>query len=266
MESASPVPSMGTSRAALTTVGSRFAHMLRMVADPTRPSVGFWSVGETAAHVASSATFFLAVARGEEKPERLDEVAANNAAFLASDPERDPLTLADRFEVGERELLAYVDAVEGDPILELFEGVEVPLSTLLAVELGEVIVHGFDIAQVSGLSWRIPRGEAAPAASGMLPLLPHVINREVAAGRRARFELRIRGGSSTILELDDGTLRLSPPTQQAVDCRISADPMAYLLLSYGRIGPLRPMVQGKLTAWGRRPWLAASFPSLFQSP
>ncbi|MFH1329134.1 MAG: maleylpyruvate isomerase family mycothiol-dependent enzyme [Actinomycetota bacterium] len=256
---------MDANRAALATVGSRFAHMLRMVPDPTRPSVGFWSVGETAAHVASSASFFLAVARGEKEPERLDEVAADNAAFLASDPERDLRTLAERFEAGERALLAHVDRIDGDPPLELFEGVEVPLSTLLAVELAEVIVHGFDIARASGLTWRITRAEAAPAASGMLPLLPHAVDREAAAGRRARFELRIRGGSSATLEFAGGTLRLSPPIPQAVDCRISADPMVYLLLSFGRIGPLRPMVQGKLTAWGRRPWLAASFPSLFQS-
>jgi uncharacterized protein (TIGR03083 family) len=265
MELGSAVPSIGAIRAALAAVGSRFALMLRRVSDPTRPAVGDWSVGEAAAHLASSGSLFLAMARGEAEPERLDEVAANNPAFLASDSEREPATLADRFEAGERALLTYVDGVDGDPSLELFEGAAVPLSTLLAVELGEVLVHGFDIARASGLTWRIARVEAAPAASGLVPLLPYVVNREAAAERDARFELRIRGGSCTVLEFDGGMLNLSSPKRRAVDCRISADPMAYLLLSYGRIGPLQPMLQGKLAAWGRRPWLAGSFSSLFRS-
>jgi hypothetical protein len=57
-----------------------------------------------------------------------------------------------------------------------------PLSTLLAVELGEVLVHGHDIARASGLPWSIDRAQAA--AGGMLPLLPHLVDRERAALRR----------------------------------------------------------------------------------
>jgi uncharacterized protein (TIGR03083 family) len=259
-----PGPAIGTVRDALAAAGDRFAEMLRLGPDPARPAVGEWSVGETAGHAAASAPFFLAVARGEIAPERLEEVAANNTAFLASDLERDPQVLAERFAVGERALLAYVDGVGGDPLVELFRGVEAPLSTLLAVELAEVLVHGYDIARAGGLAWPISPAQAAAAAGGMLPLLPHLVDPETAAGRRVRFELRIRGGERAVLEFDDGTLRLRPVAGQGVDCLLSVDPVVYLLLSFARMGPLRPMLQGKLWAWGRRPWLAASFTGLFQ--
>lgn len=259
-----PGPAIGTVRDALAAAAARFVELLRLVPDPARPAVGVWSVGETAAHAASSPPFFLAVARGERAPEGLEEVAVNNAAFLAADPERDPRVLAERFAAGEQALLAHVDGVGGDPMIELFRGIEAPLSTLLAVELGEVLVHGYDIARAAGLAWPMSRAHAAAAAGGMLPLLPHMVDPAAAAGRRVRFELGIRGGERAVLAFDDGTLRVFPPGGQGVDCRLSLDPAAYLLLSFARIGSLRPMLQGKLWAWGRRPWLAASFPSLFR--
>lgn len=258
-----PGPPIGTVRAALAVAGGRFADMVRLVPDVTRPAVGDWSIGETAADAAASPSFFLAVARGEVGSESLDEVAANNAAFLASDPERDPRALAARFVTGERALLAHVDGVGGDPMIEVFRDVEAPLSTLLAVELAEVLVHGYDITRAAGLARPISRGHAAAAADGLL-LLPHVANAEAAGRRKARFALRIRGGERGVLGFDDGTLHLSPPGGQTVDCRLSVDPVAYLLPSFARVGSLRPMLQGKLWAWGRRPWLAGVFPSLFR--
>ena len=260
-----PGPAMRMVRDALAAAGSQFAGMLRLGPDPARPAVGEWSVGETAAHVAGSPLFFLAVARGETEPESLEEVAANNAAFLAAERERDPRALAERFADGERALLAYIDGVGGNPTVEVFGGVTAPLSTLLAVELGEVLVHGYDIARAAGLAWAISPAHAAATAGGMLPLLPHMVDREAAAGRRAGLELRIRAGERVVLDIDDGVLRVSPSEGQSVDCRLSVDPVAYLLLSFGRIGPLRPMLQGKFSAWGRRPWLAARFPALFRT-
>jgi uncharacterized protein (TIGR03083 family) len=262
---ASPVASIGVVREALAEAVPRFAHLLRLGPDPDRPAIGTWSVGEAAAHVAASAPFFLAVARGEIEPEHIDEVTATNEEILASDPERDPRALADRFEAGEQALLAYVEGVDGDPTLEVFEGVRAPLSSLLAVELAEVLVHGYDIARASGNAWRIGRAEAGSVVGGLVPLLPHFVDREAAAGRSSRFELRIRGAFRIVLEFDGGTLRLLLPDRRPVDCRISVDPAAFLLLIYGRIGPLRPMLQGKLAAWGRRPWRAAAFPSLFRT-
>jgi hypothetical protein len=40
-----------------------------------------------------------------------------------------------------------------------------------------------------------------------------------------------------------------------VDCHVSADPVALLLVAYGRRSQWGPIVTGKLVAWGRKPWL-----------
>ena len=68
------------------------------------------------------------------------------------------------------------------------------------------------------------------------------------------------------LAFDDGTLHVSTDYAESVDCHLSADPTAFLLVMYGRQGPLRPALTGKVVAWGRKPWLAFRIPSLLQRP
>lgn len=250
---------------ALTEAGNDFASMLRRVRDPGRPAIGTWTVGETAAHVAHSPEYFLEAAKGETTPAAIDDVADHNAEFLADNPERDPRALADRFEDNELALLTYVRSLDGDPAVEAFAGVVVPMSTLLAVELGEVLVHGYDIAGASGLDWPIASEHAALAVGGLLPILPHVIDPAKAAGFAARIAFRIRGGINATLVFDNGVLRIEAADGQRVDCRLTVDPATYLLLSFNRISPTIPTLRGKIVAWGRRPWLAVKMASLFKT-
>jgi hypothetical protein len=51
-----------------------------------------------------------------------------------------------------------------------------------------------------------------------------------------------------------------------VDCRISADPVAFLLVAYGRQAQWRPVLLGRMTAWGRRPWRAFALKRLLVNP
>jgi hypothetical protein len=69
-----------------------------------------------------------------------------------------------------------------------------------------------------------------------------------------------------VFAFDRGRLAIQPPDGQRVDCRISADPAAHLLVTYGRSGPLGPALRGKITAGGRKPWLGLRPPWLFRQP
>jgi hypothetical protein len=250
---------------ALTEAGNDFASMLRRVKDPDRPAIGTWTVGETAAHAARSPEYFLEAAKGTTALVALDDVADHTAEFLSDDPERDPHALADRFENNELALTTYVGSLDGDPAVEVFDGVVVPMSTLLAVELGEVLVHGYDIAGASGLHWPITAEHAALTVGGFLPILPHVVDPAKAAGFDARIAFRIRGGIEATLVFKNGVLQIEAADGQRVDCRLTVDPATYLLLSFNRIGSTIPTLQGKIVAWGRRPWLAVKMASLFKT-
>jgi len=241
---------------ALTEAGNAFASMLRRVKDPNRHAIGSWTVGETAAHAAHSPEYFLEAAQGTTELAALDDVADHNAEFLSNDPERENNELA---------LTTYAETLDGDPAVEVFDGVVVPMSTLLAVELGEVLVHGYDIAGASGLDWPIAAEHAAVTVGGLLPILPHVIDPAKAAGFDARFAFRIRGGIEATFVFNDGVLQIEEAGTEPVDCHLSVDPATYLLLSFNRINPTIPTLQGKVVAWGRRPWLAFKVASLFKT-
>jgi len=266
MAAMTPSPSIGRLCDALDRASGRFVALLRRGPDPSAPAIGRWTVGETAAHASRSPTYFLAVARGEvADPHSLDDVARSNAEVLAADPERDPRVLAARLAPAHEELVSFVRTVQGDPVLRPFAGVDVPLSTVLAVELGELLVHGRDIARAARLRWRIPRDEAALAGDGLLPILPFAVDEARAARRAMRSELRIRGGARARLVLEHGELRVEPVSDAPLDCRISADPAAFLLLAFHRTGMLGPILRGELIAWGRRPWRAMGLPRVLKT-
>jgi putative sterol carrier protein len=50
------------------------------------------------------------------------------------------------------------------------------------------------------------------------------------------------------------------------DCVITAEPVTFLLLGFGRISPWSPILRGKLRAGGRKPWSAMKFATLLSSP
>jgi uncharacterized protein (TIGR03083 family) len=248
---------------ALVRNAEQLAAVLRQISDPTRKAIGIWSIGETANHVAGSHEYFLSAARGEATLESLDEVDAGNARSLAEDPERDPSVLADRLEAGVKELVRYAGTVEGDPVVKPFIGVEVPLSTLLAIELGEVVVHGYDIARAAGLPWRIEPSDALVAHREFLALLPYLLDKKRSAGARVNAEIRIRGMDPFVVSVHDGILGLEQATGQKVDFTMSVDPAVYLLMYFNRVNPLSQMLRGKLLLWGRRPWKIQTFQSVF---
>jgi uncharacterized protein (TIGR03083 family) len=250
---------------ALQAASARAAESMRLVTDPRPTAIGVWSIGETANHLSGSAGYFLAAARELAEPERLEEADAAHARALAADPERDPRILADRLERNEQALIAWARAVEGDPPVQPFAGVVLPLSGLLGIELGEVLVHGFDMARAAGLPWRIDPQHALLVHRAYGLLLPHLVDAERAAGLRLRLELRIRGAQPQVIVIENGDLRVEPECGQRADCHLSVDPVTYLLLTWNRIGPLRPLLQGRLLLWGRRPWRMSAFKSAIRT-
>jgi uncharacterized protein (TIGR03083 family) len=248
---------------ALLSSGAALADLMREIRDPAPTAVGVWSIGEAAAHVAGSAEYFLAAVLGRTTRERLDELGSTAADGLAQDPQRDPAVLSDRLVRGESALVGHARHVDGDPDVEPFEGVVVPLSSVLAIELGEVLVHGFDMARAARLPWTIPPDGAVLALRGYLPLIPHLVDRSRSQGVRIAVELRIRGMDPVVVRVRDGVASVQPPEGQRVDAHVVADPVSYLLLMWNRVPPWQPMLRGHLVVWGRRPWSATALGRVF---
>ncbi|MEZ5144176.1 MAG: hypothetical protein R2726_16895 [Acidimicrobiales bacterium] len=229
------------------------AWSLGRVRAPDAPAIGVWSVAEVATHLAQSAPAFLDTARGAIEPEVLADNATDTVRAVAADPDRDLGSLARRIVAGDEALVAYARGAVGDPPVSPFRGLTVPLSALLGLELGEILVHGFDITRAAGLPWPIDPRDAAIALEGAVQVLPLMLDADAATGVELRCDVRIRHGSRHVVVVRDGALQVLAPSAEPVDCHVSVDPVDFLLVSFERIGPLRPLLTGKVLVWGRRP-------------
>jgi uncharacterized protein (TIGR03083 family) len=248
----------------------QFAALLRAGPDPGLTAVGRWTVRDVAAHVAGGAELYAQIARGTPSPApTIEGITALNDQILSTIGEPDLPALAGRAEAAVAGLLATADGHQGDPDVPWHAGLRLPLSTLLAAACGEYLVHGYDIARAARVPWPVPAGWARTVFLGVLPVLPHYLLAGRAHGRPARYDIRLRGerGARAIFTIAGGELAIEAPRAgQPADCYLSADPWPFLLVLYGRSGPLKPGLTGRIVAWGRRPWLALTLPTLFRNP
>ena len=80
------------------------------------------------------------------------------------------------------------------------------------------------------------------------------------------MRLRVRDGPELGLTFAGGTLTVGPCGTRRPDVTVLADPVAFLLVAYGRTSQWSAMATGKLLAWGRRPWLAVRLTSYLVRP
>jgi hypothetical protein len=150
---------------------------------------------------------------------------------------------------------------------QYFQGqMALDLAGVTGAELGEVLVHGYDIAKATGRPWPVAADDARLALRAALRLTSAYINPDTARGHTGGYDLRIRGGPRVVIRFTDGCASLEQPGEAPVDCHILAAPVALLFVLYGRIPQWGPIAKGQLLTWGRRPWRALSFKQLFLNP
>lgn len=203
----------------------------------------------------------------------MGELGEVMALGVRSDPERDPGILADRIEARAQEYFSECIGAFPDELRPwLVEDVTVRLSTLACHLLNETIVHGYDIAQAVGRPWRIEPAHAAMVLGGFIvPVIQGLharvlVNDDKAAGVRVTYDLRIRGGDRFYFVFDDGAVEIEEPSSRQVDCHISAHPVSFLMVVWGRQSQWKAIAKGQLIAWGRKPWLGTRLRTLMRNP
>jgi hypothetical protein len=255
---------------------ARSAELWRGVDNPDAPVPGLtWTAAETAAHVVGDmreyaealtrhANGYMTHAdRRPESPSRISEVV--NARHLTVVPERNLGRLADLLEETAATYLAAAAAADPRVGISTPNGLVITPPTMTCLLLGEQLVHGLDISRTARVRWSISPRDALLVIPGVLTVAPDYLRPSRAAGLRVSYELRMRGGSRYRMAVSDGAAVVTFAGQRA-DCTITADPVAFLLLGYGRIGQWSPIIRGKLRAGGRKPWLATKFATLLSSP
>jgi uncharacterized protein (TIGR03083 family) len=259
-------------REAVATVAPRVSALLRTVKNARAPALGEWDLTETAVHVSLSAEALCALVQGAGAMlSDLWDLGTLNRTLVEGETTRDLGALADRIDATVARFLTLVGEADDGARPWVVEGVEAPLSMLTCQMLNELVVHGWDIARAEGAPWPIERRHAALVLAGfvfpsMAGLGRALVNQEAAAGVRMTYDVRLRGGGRAVLHFDDGDLTVEPEPSGRVDCHLSADPVAFMLVGWGRIGQGPAILKGQLLAWGRKPWLGLKLRSLLRNP
>lgn len=269
---------------------TRVTALLRSIQEPEVPAVGHWNLGDVAMHLSQAWILVTGLARRDLSP--FHAVIPSTAGVaggsvirdmwdfgeltdlgVQADSERDLGVLADRIEAQAEQYLSECVAADPDaPRPWVIEGTTVRQATLTYHLLNETLTHGYDIAHAAGRPWRIEPSHAAMSLGRfVVPVLqaadPRVfVNHAKAAGLRATYDLRIRGGDSFHFIFDDGALTIVEPSSRGVDCHISADPVAFHMVVWNRQSQWTAIAQTKLMAWGRKPWLGLQLRSLIRNP
>jgi len=266
-----PTIALTKTRGSLESTAGRVADVLRSLSDSSAPIPNSeWTVREAAAHLTTMMAGYVEIATGTPGPIAdfaPDTVAERNNQYIADIAESDPGKLAALvIEATSR----FVEVTAGRPgeqeLTYLITGIRIDLASLAGILLGETLLHGYDIARATAHPWPIDPADATLVLRGYAPIYGMVVNPETSRGHTATYKVQLRDGPCFIVRFVNGEYRLEPSRASAVDCVISADPVAYLMVSTGRLGPWEAIALGLIEATGTRPELALRFNDLFSYP
>lgn len=257
---------LGPAAEAIQRAGRRLADLLVVVDEPDRRVRGLeWTLGELAAHVAARSGRFAAYLAGAAVPE--GEIAGITEENRRDVSERRERPLADLAEELRSNVASFVATTHGklgaDPV-PWYSGVTLDVATASGLLLGELIVHGYDAANL-GSPWPIAGNDARTVLRAIATLAPWYVDPEATRGDRTTYRVVVSGGPAFRVRVDDGAASIEPGEGDA-DCTIHAEPTSLVLLLYGRSTRWRGVARGRFIATGRRPWRALRFARSFLPP
>jgi hypothetical protein len=192
------------------------------------------------------------------------DITAHNEQRVAAGKGLAVSEAAERIAAAAAELHSMVEHENPQRRVAWHAGAQLGLTAFLSLVGSEALVHGHDLALAAGMSSKPPATEASVILANLTTLLPHYVNRDVAAGFDGVYDLRTKVGDRRIMAFRDGLLRVTTDPRSA-DCVIWTDAYTFLLIGYGRVGLVKAALTGKVLAWGRKPWLALKLPDLISS-
>jgi uncharacterized protein (TIGR03083 family) len=156
-------------RTAFREVGEKLARLVAEAPDPQAMATADWSVADVAAHVASLARLYTAMAGDGDagrhfagvderiRATTVDTVFELNDAMMAQFPERDLGVLAGWLRSDLDQVLRTSEAAGPTQTVEWLGGARVPMAGLLSHLVNEMLLHGRDIARAAGPGRSRPR-------------------------------------------------------------------------------------------------------------
>ena len=257
-------------RSAVGQAADRLAQLIRPLPDLEQAvAESEWTARDAVAHLITALDLYTEMALGTPSPVPAYDVAVF-AEFsrqrIADVPEADPTKLAYLLVDAADRFCAALSGSAGDAPVRWHAGMEIPMAQLAGLMLGEIVLHGYDIAVASRRPWPLQPNEVALILGAYAPLLGLNVDVERTRGLTAAFGVEVRGVASFVVRFTDGRHSLEPAGSGPVDCTLSADPAAFLLVTSGRLARWPAIALGLLGPGGDRPDMAVGFKDLYVFP
>jgi len=261
---------LSEARAALAVISARTSGLVASLPDTSMVIPGSaWTVREAAVHLTLIGFHYAEMAQGGLNQHLYllpEDCAHHNDEFNADIPESDPGALAELMREGTDCLLAVSALCDDDASVALHGGGVLAMAHVIAAALAEHLLHGYDIAVAAHRPWPIDPSHAVMGSHGYRSSYPLRLNPVTTRAHTASYGVELISGDRFTVRFTDGQCRLEPPDTGRVDCAITADPVAFLLVESGRMCQWAAIALGLIRACGERPELAAGFTDLFLFP
>lgn len=246
----------------------RFDRLIR-AADPlARPRGSHWTVQQYAAHVLSVALHYREINHGREylRAATTGEVHLNNQAemeaLIAPVPE-----LADQLQALAAEMDGYFDAHTDDRrVIPFHGGAMVSGITGQTNWLGELVMHGSDIARAVKAPFKIDERDMLLVARGMMEYGHGFLRADTSPDTDVCVALKVPDARPYVIHIHGGIAEFrarTPADRPDAVLRVPASTLTEML--YERIGPFTAVRRGLFIVGGRRPWAALKLQSYFAS-
>lgn len=237
----------------------QFDHLIRTADPKARPRGSDWTVQQITAHVLTVGHRYRDMGRtgnyhrGNTPGEVIAINQADIEAALAPIPE-----LADQLRMLQPEIDRFFDATTDDGRIHRFHcDAFVDGITLQTNWLGEVLLHGSDIARTVKAPWEFPERDWALVLRGGMQIGPAYIRADLPADTHAVVAFTTAGARPYLAEVQGNTaeFRAVQPDDRP-DAVLRAPASTLNELFYQRIGPITAARRGLRIVGGRRPWVA----------
>jgi uncharacterized protein (TIGR03083 family) len=257
-------------RSALRDMLPRTTDLIGTLTDTGAPIPGSkWTVREAGVHLVNVGVRYAGMIEGEPlwyESLAPDECARMNDQLIADIPESDPVKLAALIQEGTERLLEASARCDDEQTVLWHCQTHIPVPHLVAIGMAEHVVHGYDIAVAVQRPWPITAEQAGLALFGYGVAYGLCLNPVTTAGHTAGYGIEFRTGERFTIRFVDGEYQVEPPDAGPVDCTITADPAAFLLVGAGRVSQWQAIALGAMEVGGDRPDLALSFGDRFLFP
>jgi len=133
--------------------------------------------------------------------------------------------------------------------------------------IGELLVHGLDLARAARRPWSIDDRDAELMLNGWFQIIPSFVNRDYAARRPLDLRLMIGGARPWAIVVRDGVATSGPAGDGGrPDSVVRVPASTMVLAATKRLSTAAAVRRGMRVVGGRRPWRVLRMNHLFHMP